>query len=194
MIGKHHGVKRTARSARARAGIIAGSLAGLGVAALVLATSASATVTFDPSTGTGFVGKGDVQTAFGWNNQIAQAQANNVSFEYDATKTYDVTIEFDTGGVHNTTHHTVTQSKDTMVSASVAYSARQSPNQYTGWNLTGLGTTTTTGDSIPSVGDSCSNGDLGTCQVTDVELTSSSGGLYVSDSTLSLGPVSLGSF
>jgi len=29
-----------------------------------------AAVTFDASNGTGFVGKGDVQLAFGWNKQL----------------------------------------------------------------------------------------------------------------------------
>lgn len=189
--GKHV-ITRVVRSLsiRARIGILGGTIAGLSMAGLVLAGSASATVTFDPGSGTGFVGKGDVQTAFAWNNATAQAQVNNVSFSYDAASTYDVTIEFDTGGVHNTTHHIVTQDKSTTVSASVASDPRHT-GQYTGWNLTGLGTTTTTGDTIPSAGDSCPNGDLGTCHVTDVTQTGSTGGLYVSDAALSLGPILL---
>lgn len=43
---------------------IASTLAGIGIA--------TATVTFDPTTGKGFVGKGDLQTAFGWNNNQLQ--------------------------------------------------------------------------------------------------------------------------
>lgn len=52
-------------------------------AALILgtATTAGAAVTFDESTGTGFVGKGDVQLAFGWNNAALNANANGVDFE-----------------------------------------------------------------------------------------------------------------
>lgn len=183
-------------SARVGIGIAASTLVGLGAAGLMLAGPASASVTFDPScslassnnsTGAcGFVGKGDVQTAFGWKNATAQDEAANVSFRYDATATYDVTIQFDTGGVKNTTHHTVTQGKDTTVNASVAAGPRQSPSQYTGWNLTGLGTTTTSGDAIPQVGDSCPNGT--NCTVTAVQQTGSSSSLSVSDASLGLGP------
>lgn len=43
-------------------------LIGAVTAAVCMVGSALATVTFDPGTGTGFVGKGDVQNAFGWNN------------------------------------------------------------------------------------------------------------------------------
>lgn len=160
------------------------------VAVVSTATLAYAAVTFDPSTGTGFVGKGDVQTVFGWNNSVAQAQANNVSFAYDATVTYDVVITFTTGGVHNTMDHTVTQNKSTTVSASVASDPRHT-GQWTGWNLTGLGATTTSGDTLPSVGDSCPNGDNNDCVVQSVTPTSSTGGLYVSDVTLGLGPTLL---
>jgi ABC-type antimicrobial peptide transport system permease subunit len=46
----------------------------------MFAPSASATVTFDPEAGTGFVGKGDVQDLFGWNNEALQGNASSVSF------------------------------------------------------------------------------------------------------------------
>jgi hypothetical protein len=50
-------------------------------AVLVLAASAvSAAVTFDAETGTGFVGKGDVQSLFGWNNKAFQESALGVEF------------------------------------------------------------------------------------------------------------------
>jgi hypothetical protein len=41
----------------------------------MLATAALAAVTFDVNTGFGFVGKGDVQLAFGWNNKALQTNA-----------------------------------------------------------------------------------------------------------------------
>lgn len=51
---------------------------------LVVAVSvALAIVTFDPSTGAGFVGKGDVQLAFGWNNATLQQNANAIGFSYN---------------------------------------------------------------------------------------------------------------
>jgi len=148
------------------------------VAMLVASTAAIAAVQFDPTTGTGFVGKGDVQLAFGWNNKQLQTNAKDVTFSYNATDTYDVTIEFDSGNPDKPktiTHHTVTQDKATNVSSSVAFDPRVK-NQITGFNLTGLGSTTTTGDQIPAVGDSCPNGF--NCVVTDVQLVSSTGALY----------------
>ncbi len=43
--------------------------------------AAFAAVTFDPESGTGFVGKGDVQLAFGQNNKQLQDNAAGVIFE-----------------------------------------------------------------------------------------------------------------
>lgn len=51
------------------------------VAALAVVGTAAATVTFN-RLGTGFVGKGDVQTAFGWNAAEFQRNASGVTFTY----------------------------------------------------------------------------------------------------------------
>jgi hypothetical protein len=53
-------------------------------AMVMIAGPASAVVTFDPATGTGFVGKGDVQSAFNLNNAKLQAgvDANKFAFSY----------------------------------------------------------------------------------------------------------------
>jgi hypothetical protein len=159
---------------------------GLALAAmLVAAGTVFAAVNFDSNTGTGFAGKGDVQLAFSWNNSQLQKNAKDVTFSYNSTDTYDVTIEFDTGNPDNPrsiNHHTVTQDKSTTVDSSVAYDPRVK-NQITGFNLKGFGTTTTSG-SIPAVGDSCSNGF--NCVVTAVEKVSSSGGLYANYGTSSI--------
>jgi hypothetical protein len=147
------------------------------VAMLVGAGAVFAAVTFNPANGTGFVGKGDVQLAFNWNNNQLQQNAKDVTFSYNSTDTYDVTEEFDTGNPDkpkSINHHIITQDKSTTVNSSVTYDPRVR-NQITGFNLTGKGTTTTSG-SIPQVGDSCPNGF--NCVVTDVQLVSSSGGLY----------------
>ena len=56
------------------------TLAGTAVVALGSAGVASAAVTFDSDTGVGFVGKGDVQLAFGWNNTQLQKNAPGVAF------------------------------------------------------------------------------------------------------------------
>jgi hypothetical protein len=47
----------------------------------------SAAVIFDATSGTGFVGKGDVQLAFGWNNKDTSANQANVSFNVFKTET-----------------------------------------------------------------------------------------------------------
>ncbi|MDQ4001232.1 MAG: hypothetical protein M3283_09585 [Actinomycetota bacterium] len=122
-----------------------------------------------------------MQLVYGWNNQALQNKASGVTFTYDASETYDVTIEFDTGNPdrpRSIQHHTATQNKSTTVNSSIAYEPR-TRNQITGFNLLGLGSTSTSGDQIPQVGDSCPNGNVGTCVVTDVQLASSTGGLYV---------------
>ena len=143
----------------------------------LLATTAFAS-TFDQNTGTGVVGKGEVQSVFRWNNFAAQQEANNVLFSYSSSRSYDVTIEFDTGNPvspRGTTHLVVNQNQETPVTGSV--DARKN-GQYSGWNLTGLGPTVS-GDPLPSVGDACPNSVLATCHVTAVTLVSSTGGLFV---------------
>jgi opacity protein-like surface antigen len=131
------------------------------------ATAAFATVTFDPSTGTGFVGKGDVQVPWGWNNQKLQEEAENVDFYYESIESadYAVTCEWNTttGGPHPTTiHHVVTTHKD--IEANVAFDStketRKNHQGYvTGFNLTGKSNeTSTTSGGIPEVGDPCPPG------------------------------------
>ena len=60
-------------------------------ATLLLAPAASAAVTFSETNGTGFVGKGDVQVAFSWNNKQLQANATGVSFSFTQDATQAVT-------------------------------------------------------------------------------------------------------
>lgn len=163
----------------------------------VAAGAALATVTFDVATGKGFVGKGDVQLAFGWNNAKLQAQAGNVSFSYVQVEAadYEVVCEFDTPGNKHSTHHVQTTHKslNDSLSFDVTKANRQNPRgDVTGFNLTGATNVqqTASGDPIPSVGDGCP-GNSGLGAITGVTVTSSSstGGLYVSDTALGLGPV-----
>jgi hypothetical protein len=46
---------------------------------------AMAAVTFDPVTAKGFVGKGDVQLTYGWNDKTFQSKAAGVTFEVNRT-------------------------------------------------------------------------------------------------------------
>ncbi len=71
------------------------TLSGLAVAFVALAlmlSSVAASVTFDSSTGIGFVGKGDVQLVLGLNNAGVQA-LGNPSFTYNATTVSEVSWE-----------------------------------------------------------------------------------------------------
>jgi len=135
---------------------------------------------FDPDTGTGFVGKGDVQLAYGWNNAQLQNNASGVSFRYDSVDSYDVTCEWFTGPTSNRKSHTVDHNKSTSVLSNINYEARKnSQNQITGFNLTGLGSSTTTGGAEPQVGGACP-GTAGTgATVIEVNYLGSGGGLSV---------------
>jgi hypothetical protein len=124
----------------------------------VVSTAAVASVTIDAG-GFGFVGKGDVQTAYGWNNAVAQAQQNNVSFFVDSSLSYDVTCEWDTvtGGKNSKTiTDTVTNHKNITSTAEVGKTNKVT-GQYTGWFLNGYQGTFSAAE-LPQVGDSCPQG------------------------------------
>ena len=124
---------------------------GLLAAALSAAALASVTVNAD---GTGFVGKGDVQVPFGWNNAVAQQKATGVTFAYIQSNIYSGVCEWVTGeGTRGMKVHTVTKSRNTEVVAGIAADPRKT-GQYTGWNLLGFGGSVSTGD-VPEVGGAC---------------------------------------
>jgi hypothetical protein len=130
------------------------------LAAATISTAALATVTIDTNTGAGWVGKGDVQLAFGWNNAVMQQRHLGVTFGVDSTTSYDVTCEWITitGGKNSKTiTHTVSNHHNISSSASVDSASRKT-GQYTGWFLNGytdggLGSVT-----LPQVGDACPQG------------------------------------
>jgi hypothetical protein len=107
----------------------------LSAAALAFATSASADVTFDPSSGTGFVGKGDVQSPFGWNNAMLQSYANALSFNFEAEAVYDVTCEKETA--KSTLRKAFKRSRATDLS--IEFELRQNKRMVTGFHLIGYG-------------------------------------------------------
>jgi hypothetical protein len=128
--------------------------------ALAAATVAAwATVTFNPADGTGFVGKGDVQVAFAWNNAQLQSNAAQVSFTYTATDTYAFTCEWWTGPTRNRTQHFRDHQRTIDVTGTVNHEARRSGGsqpQVTGFSLTGFGSGAV-GESggVPQVGAPC---------------------------------------
>lgn len=165
---------------------VKGFLATLSLAAV--ATAALATVTFDSATGTGFVGKGDVQLAFGWNNAQLQANASGLSFTYMAVETYDAECYWETTtGKGKVVVHDITVPRHSSVSATVTYQAR-ARNQINGFNLTGFGAMVTEG-TVPALGDACpgnSNEGNNPGTIVAVNATGSTGGLYVNYGTSSV--------
>ena len=158
----------------------------VGAALMFASALAFASVTFDPATGTGFVGKGDVQLAFGWNNQALQQNAQNLTFSYAAEEQYkyDCTFTVEVGRDKVREPRTQNRGKESSVSASVAYDARRS-NQITGFNLTGFGPITTTGE-VPVDGGSCPGGPFNDGVISNIELVSSTGGLHVKSGSTSV--------
>lgn len=157
--------------------------AAAAAASLLFSSAASAAVAFDSSTGTGFVGKGDVQLLYGWNNKALQDNASGVSFAYSAVDTYDVECYWETvTGNGKIIVHDINIPRHTSVSASVAYESRKNSQgkdgPVTGFNLNGFGTTVTQG-TVPVVGGSCP-GQSQVATIIEVNLVSSSGGLTVS--------------
>jgi hypothetical protein len=153
----------------------------IGAVLMFVSAILSASVTVDPTTGTGFVGKGDVQLAFGWNNKQLQDNAGALTFTYKAQEQYkyDCTFTVEVGRDKVREPRTQNRGKDTSLNASVQYDAR-TQKQITGFLLTGLGTVTTTGGEVPVDGGSCPGGQFNDGVISNVELVSSTpGGLYV---------------
>jgi hypothetical protein len=143
------------------------------IALLLVVPWALADVSFDVSTGMGFVGKGDVQLAFGWNNQVVQANAGFVYFTYEAEDEFNMDCTWTNGG--GNTQTTTKRNQESSIDSAVVMNTRRHA-QVDGFVLTGMGEPT--GDATPQVGDECSNGNNeGT--ITDVTLIRSTGGLFV---------------
>lgn len=152
-------------------------------AALAAVSSAAmASVSFDSTTGTGFVGKGDIQTLYGWNDATLQKNAAGVTFAYNVEETYryDCTFTIVIGKDKTPTPQTVTRGKSTSVNGAVAYDSRKNGlGKITGFNLTGFGATVSDGV-VPVEGGSCPGGPLNDGTISNVVLQSSTGGLSVS--------------
>jgi hypothetical protein len=94
--------------------------------------------------GPGFVGKGDVQTAFGWNNATLQNNADDVAFALTEIETWEQTCQSITPNPPGPPTFTVTgeRQRSQSVSSSVTRDARLNPKRnVTGFTLTGVGET-----------------------------------------------------
>lgn len=131
---------------------------------LAIGGTALAAVDYDPATGYGFVGKGDVQYTFGWNNDTLQKNASSVDFRYQATQDYEVTCEFDTeqggkGGVKTIVPHVTHQELSTSVARDATTVTRKNPQgSVTGFNLSPEGAAVVVGGTLPAIGDECKSG------------------------------------
>jgi hypothetical protein len=154
-----------------------------GVAMATAATVALAAWNIDED-GFGFVGKGDVQTAFNWNNKDLQNKAGDVSFTYNNLTAYGYVCEWTTGPDHNRTVHEVTRSRTAGINNNVAYDSRKNSSgkngDITGFYLIGWGAVIEDNEGeVPTVGDACP-GNPGTgAVVTEVNEGASTGGMYV---------------
>ncbi|WP_439386815.1 hypothetical protein [Amycolatopsis lexingtonensis] len=150
---------------------------GVAASAALLLGGVAQAYTLDTVSGTGFVGKGEVQTPFGWNNAKLQTNAAGVTFSYDATETYDAVCTWITGeGTKGEKTHNVTHATSTSVASAVAYDARVK-TQITGFTLKGFGATATTGE-VPVVGGTCPGNEGTDGTWSSVTQTGSTGGLY----------------
>jgi hypothetical protein len=103
-------------------------------AVVSVATLVQAAVTFDPFTGTGFVGKGTVQSALGINNKGLQGQADSLEFAAESITITEVSWICTNSNNQNTQERerTTTISKQGVVAATL-----RERNQITGFILTG---------------------------------------------------------
>ncbi|MDP3892859.1 hypothetical protein [Nocardioides sp.] len=121
---------------------------------MLTATAASAAVTFDPGTGTGFVGKGDVQTALGLNNNAVQNTAVSFSYQGVTAQSWSCVKTVVTG---NGEENVITQERAVTTSTTgVVSSVERVRNQITGYHLEGFSGTPTVVTSGPAAG-SCPN-------------------------------------
>ena len=166
-------------------------IAGVAAAIVLAAGAASATVTYDPATGAGFVGKGDVQTVFVWNNAQLQSNAASVGFTYLAEDSYEFTCTWITGeGTKGQKTHTADHVRTSTVNSAIAYDPRTNKkSDITGFTLTGFGQTTESG--FDPANPACPGEDGTGATITDgPTLVGSTGGLFVSAGAL--GPVRIG--
>jgi hypothetical protein len=129
--------------------------AGLGVVAVLFVTGCqtdmtgpspakfsnapSAAITFDPATGLGFVGKGDVQYTFGWNNAQLQSGAAGVMFQVNSVEISEASWTCHKFSGRDGTNEIIQERSRTTTTSTqgvIAHVVRER-NQITGFYLTG---------------------------------------------------------
>lgn len=147
-----------------------------------VSTAALAIVTFDYGSGTGFVGKGDVQLKYGWNDQALQSKAGGVSFFVAKQEEYkfDCTFTVEVGREKVREPRTQNRGSTVAVNSSISFETRKNAqSKITGFTLIGLGAETSSDGAVPVEGGRCPGGQFNDGVISDVELNSSEGGLFV---------------
>jgi hypothetical protein len=112
--------------------------------AAAIAAAGQAAVVIDED-GLGFVGKGDIQSVYGWNNAQLQAHAHLLEFRFVASSEATWQCEeWQDHQVHGLRLLGVLEYEITSVASNVAYDARKNKQgQITGFNLNGFSDTST---------------------------------------------------
>lgn len=113
-------------------------IAALSAATIMISAGSASAYTLNGD-GTGYVGKGEVQTLIngGVNNKTMQAIHQDITFAYVAQAVVTFDCEWMTGPDHNRNRHENTQTETTSVNAVVAGDSRKT-GQWTGWNISGV--------------------------------------------------------
>ncbi len=152
------------------------ALVGIGL----VASTAFAAVDFDPATGTGFVGKGDIQELYGWNNKQLNQNADDVKFRVVSETVTEVSWE-----CTNDNNDKVQERERTTTTESTKVAShieRDNKKQITGFILDGYGATQSSDSTTdgPAV-NSCPSGPWSlTSPAGDPEVVSSTGEVQVS--------------
>jgi hypothetical protein len=161
----------------------------LAAAALaVVSTTAHASTTFDPATGTGFLAKGDVQLTLGWNNRALQNGADSLVVTYVGETVTERTW------ICTNSNNENTQERDRTTTTSiqgVVDAVARERNQITGFILSGYeGPATTTSTTEGNPLNSCPSGpwSLTTPAGDPVPVGSPTGGLRVNNEDLLMAP------
>jgi len=148
-----------------------------------LASPAIASVTFDPATGTGFVGKGDVQLVFNWNNKVLQDNASSVDFRVNSVSATTWTCTKIVVQGNDETREIVQQRSTTttnqgLVTTVARENSKGKDGAVTGFYLTGYEGTPVQATDGPAVG-SCPADPSGFVYDGNAVTTESGGGLQV---------------
>ena len=127
------------------------------LAMLVAAGAVFAAYTFDPATGKGFVGKGDVQLIYGWNNTQLQNNAKLVDFRTSTTSETSWTCSRPAPTPNDPTREITQQRHTTTTTQGLATTVARETSKgkdgpVTGFNLTGYDAPPTVTTDGPEIG------------------------------------------